>query len=87
MSGQEELMIPFTSILPEVVTEAKDDIHTLSMQYGVAALIAAITTAKKVVDHEKRISDLEKECERLRTENEQLALSLASYMENDNVEN
>ena len=62
------------NVLPEVV---KDRANELSMQYGVAALVAAITTAKKVVDHEERIKALERECERLRTENEQLKLKLS----------
>ena len=43
-----------------------------SMQYGVIALLASIATAKKVVDHEKRISDLEKENEILKEQVEQL---------------
>ena len=47
----------------------------LSMQYGVAALVSAITIARKVVDHEQRITELEKENERLRTEIEQLRLN------------
>ena len=64
-------------ILPEVVTEANDVDRTLSMDYGVAALVSAITTARKVVDHEKRIKELEKECERLRTENEILMSKVA----------
>lgn len=59
-------------ILPQVVTRAKNDEGTMSLQYGVAALIASITIARKVVDHEKRISELEAENERLRNEVEQL---------------
>ena len=58
--------------LPEVVMERGGE---LSMQYGVAALVSAIITARKVVDHERRISELEKENERLRTEVEQLRLN------------
>jgi hypothetical protein len=46
-------------VLPWVV---KDKSNELSMSYGVAALVAAITTARKVVDHEKRITELEREC-------------------------
>ena len=58
--------------LPEVVMDKGGE---LSMQYGVAALVSAIITARKVVDHERRISELEKENERLRTEVEQLRLN------------
>ena len=60
------------SVLPEVVLTANDEEHTLSMQYGVAALVSSITIARKVVNHEQRIKELEKECERLRTELEQV---------------
>jgi hypothetical protein len=49
----------------------------LSMSYGVAALISSITIARKVVNHEQRITELERECERLRFENEQLRLKIA----------
>ena len=54
------------SILPQVVSVANNDEHTQSLQYGVAALIAIITTARKVVEHERRIADLERENERLK---------------------
>ena len=56
-------------VLPEVVMDKGGE---LSMQYGVAALVSAIITARKVVDHERRITELEKENERLKTEVEQL---------------
>ena len=49
------------SVLPEVVLTANDDEHTLSMQYGVAACVSAIAIAKRVVNHEARIKELEKE--------------------------
>ena len=49
------------SVLPEVVLTANDEEHTLSMQYGVAACVSAITIAKRVVNHEARIKELEKE--------------------------
>ncbi len=62
-------------VLPQTIRTEKDD--TLSLQYGVAALVATITTARKVVDHEKRISELEKECAELRKENELLKLKIA----------
>jgi hypothetical protein len=61
-------------VLPQSVSEENNE---LGLSYGVAALISAITTARKVVDHEARIKALEKECERLRTENEQLKLKIA----------
>ena len=64
-------------ILPEVVSVANDLEGTLSINYGVAAMIASIVTAKKVVDHEARIKALESECERLREENKQLRLKIA----------
>ena len=48
------------SVLPEVVLKANDDEGTLSMQYGVAALVSAITIARKVVDHERRIKKIER---------------------------
>ena len=48
-------------ILPEVVSVANDLEGTLSINYGVAAMIASIVTAKKVVDHEARIKALESE--------------------------
>ena len=47
------------AVLPEVVLTAKDKKGTLSMQYGVAALVSAITIARKVVNHETRIKALE----------------------------
>ena len=52
--------------LPQVVLTAKDEKKTLSMQYGVAALISAITIARKVVDHERRIKELENENRKLK---------------------
>ena len=61
-------------VLPEAVH--KDTDGYMTMQYGVIALLAGIATAKKVREHERRISELEKECERLRTENEQMKLNL-----------
>ena len=65
------------SVLPEVVVRENDAEGTLSLQYGVAALVSSITIAKKVVNHEQRITELEKECERLRRENELLKLKIA----------
>lgn len=53
-------------VLPEVVLRANDAKGTLSMQYGVAALVSAITIARRVVDHERRIRDLETENKKLK---------------------
>ena len=53
------------AVLPEVVMDKGGE---LSMQYGVAALVSAIITARKVVDHERRIQELEKENQDLRRE-------------------
>jgi hypothetical protein len=50
-------------VLPEVVRE-KDD--RLSLSYGVAALVSSIITARKVVDHERRIKELEEENKKLK---------------------
>ena len=46
-------------VLPEVVQSQADD--TLSLDYQVAALISSIAVARKVVDHERRIAELERE--------------------------
>ena len=54
------------SVLPQAVLTAKDEKKTLSMQYGVAALVSAITIARKVVDHERRIKELENENRKLK---------------------
>ncbi len=67
------------SVLPQVVTTAKDEIGTLSMQYGVAALISAISVARKVMTHEEKIALLETRVSALEKENgeqEQLINSL-----------
>lgn len=61
------------NVLPETIKEDNEGI--LSMNYGVAALVAAITTARKVVDHEKRIRDLERENEILKKEVERLKIA------------
>ena len=60
------------TVLPEVVIDKGGE---LSMQYGVAALVSTIITARKVVDHERRIHELEKENERLKKEISQLRLN------------
>lgn len=46
-------------VIPEVVSEEKRGV--LGLQYDVAALAGVITVAKRVVDHEARIAELEKE--------------------------
>jgi hypothetical protein len=46
-------------VIPEVVSEDKRGI--LGLQYDVVALAGVITVAKRVVDHEARIAELEKE--------------------------
>jgi hypothetical protein len=57
-------------VLPQTVKMERDE--SLSLQYGVAALISAITTARTVVDHERRIRDLERENEFLKEQIKQL---------------
>ena len=67
------------SVLPEVVSRAKDEIGTLSMQYGVAALVSVITVARKVMTHEEEIALLKTRVSALEKENgeqEQLINSL-----------
>lgn len=54
------------TIVPEVVTT--DGNGYLGLQYDVVALLAAITTAKKVQDHETRIQALERENAYLKNE-------------------
>ena len=58
------------AVLPSAVTVAPNSY--LSMDYGSTALAAAVITARKVVDHEKRIRLLEVENEALRREIDQL---------------
>ena len=57
------------SVLPEAV---QDHDGELSMSYGVTALMASIATAKRVVDHERRISELERENKLLKEQLKQL---------------
>ena len=59
-------------ILPQVVSVANNEEMTLSLQYGVAALIASIITARKVVEHEKRITELESKYKEVIKENQRL---------------
>ena len=51
-------------VLPEAVK--KDREGTLSMSYGVVALVAAVSTAKKVQEHERLIADFERENKELK---------------------
>ena len=54
-------------IMPEVVLENVNEKDTLSLQYGVAAMISAIVIAREVVDLKRRVAELEKEVERLKS--------------------
>ena len=48
------------NVMPQVVTAANDEMQTLSMQYDVPALIAATILARTALNHEDRISRIEK---------------------------
>ena len=61
------------NVLPESVLEGNNGY--LSMNYMSTSLVACIMVARKVVDHERRIAELEKENEKLRKEIEQLKIS------------
>lgn len=50
-------------ILPEAVHEAADG--TLSMDYGAIGMISAVTLARKVVEQERRLEELESRIKRL----------------------
>ena len=52
------------TILPESVTETEDG--SLAMDYGVIALMSAISLARVTVNHEQRIAQLENEIRRLK---------------------
>ena len=52
-------------LLPEAIITAKDDIGTLSVNYGGAALASAVELAKVIVEQEKRIERLERLIEKL----------------------
>lgn len=67
------------SVLPQVVDVGTDPRQFRSLQYGVAALISAITVARKVMTHEEKIALLETRVSALEKENgeqEQLINSL-----------
>jgi len=46
-------------LLPEVVTESSDELKTLSLAYGNAALVSAVELAKRVVEQDAKIRRLE----------------------------
>lgn len=69
------------SVLPQVVTTAKDEIGTKAMQYGVAALISAITVARKVMTHEEKIALLETRVSALEKENGEQEMLINSLQE------
>ena len=48
-------------VLPNAVQEADDDMKTLSVAYGNAALASCVMLARKAVNHEERIRELEAE--------------------------
>ena len=52
--------------LPQAIVRQDNEEGTLAFNYGVAALVSSIITARKVVDHEKRIRELERENKRLK---------------------
>lgn len=58
------------NVLPSAVTVAPNGY--LAMDYGSTALAAAVITARKVVNHERRIQELERENEYLREQIEDL---------------
>lgn len=47
------------ALLPEVVLESQDEKGTLSLAYGNAALVSVVELAKRIVDQEARITELE----------------------------
>ena len=65
----------------ELVSVENDSMQTLSMQYGVAALISAISIAKKVMTHEEKIALLETRVSALEKENDEQAVFIATLQE------
>ena len=53
-------------ILPQAVLEGVDEKKTLSLNYGVAALVSSITTARDVVSIKEKIKSLEDEIVKLK---------------------
>jgi hypothetical protein len=49
----------FQELLPQAIMTAKDEIGTLSVSYGNAALASAVELAKEVVDLKTRVAQLE----------------------------
>jgi hypothetical protein len=49
----------FQNLLPEAIMTAKDDMQTLSVNYGGAALASTVELAKEVVDLRARVAILE----------------------------
>ena len=54
------------SVLPQAVREDNDKEKTLSFNYGVAALVSSITTARDVVEMKETIRELKEEIARLK---------------------
>ena len=69
------------SVLPQVVSTANDKFGTKAMQYGVAALISAITIARKVMTHEEEIALLKTRVSALEKENGEQELLINSLQE------
>jgi hypothetical protein len=55
-------------LLPEAVITSKDEMQTLSVSYGNAALASTVELAKKAVEQEERINRLEKLIEELKAQ-------------------
>lgn len=53
-------------IAPELVTEADDDIKTLSLQYDTLAVASSVSLAKEVVELKQEIEDLKQEIQELK---------------------
>lgn len=62
-------------ILPEVIYRTSDD--KLTMDYGSAGFFMSASLIKPVIDHEKRIKELEARVEYLKNENERLQQRIA----------
>jgi hypothetical protein len=54
-------------LLPEVVSEAEDDLKTLSLAYGNAALVSAVELAKEVVDLKSKLNQQQSELDELKS--------------------
>ncbi len=55
----------FQKLLPEAILTAKDEMQTLSVSYGNAALASSVELAKEVVDLKTRVAQLEALIEKL----------------------